>query len=46
LKEAARVVGIGAGIVGCGVADHLAQMDWRDLLIGDGDRTSGQSIRR
>jgi glycine/D-amino acid oxidase-like deaminating enzyme len=36
LKEAARVVGIGAGIVGCGVTDHLAQMDWRDLLIGDG----------
>jgi glycine/D-amino acid oxidase-like deaminating enzyme len=36
LKEAARVVGIGAGIVGFGVADHLAQMGWRDLLIGDG----------
>jgi len=36
LKEAVRVVGIGAGIVGCGVADHLAQMGWRDLLIGDG----------
>jgi glycine/D-amino acid oxidase-like deaminating enzyme len=36
LKEAARVVGIGAGIVGCGIDDHLAQMGWRDLPIGDG----------
>ena len=36
LKEAARIVGIGPGIVGCDVADHLAQMGRRDLLIGDG----------
>jgi glycine/D-amino acid oxidase-like deaminating enzyme len=36
LTDAARVVVIGAGIVGCGVADHLAQIGWRDLLIGDG----------
>ena len=36
LRVAARVVGVGVGIVGCGVADHLAQMGWRDLLIGDG----------
>ncbi len=37
LKEAARVVGIGAGIVGCGNADHLALMGRRDLLMGDGE---------
>ena len=37
LKEAARVVGIGPGIVGCGVADHLAQMGRRDSLMGDGE---------
>jgi hypothetical protein len=36
LKEAARVVGIGPGIVGCGIADQLAQMGRGDLLIGDG----------
>jgi hypothetical protein len=36
LKDAARVVGIGPGIVGCGVDDHLAQMGWRELPIGDG----------
>ena len=41
LTEAARVVVIGAGIVGCGVADHLAQMGWRDLLVGDGGRLLG-----
>ncbi len=36
LKEAARVVGIGAGIGGFGVADHLAQSGRRNLLIEDG----------
>ena len=35
LTEAARVVVIGAGIVGCGVADHLTQMDWREMLVVD-----------
>ena len=36
LKEAARVVGIGPGIVGGGVVDHLAQMGRREMLIVDG----------
>ena len=27
---------IGAGIVGCGVADPLAQMGWREMLVVDG----------
>jgi glycine/D-amino acid oxidase-like deaminating enzyme len=36
VTEAARVVVIGAGIVGCGVADPLAQMGWREMLVVDG----------
>jgi glycine/D-amino acid oxidase-like deaminating enzyme len=35
LKEA-TIVGIGASVVGFGVADHLAQMGRRDLLVGEG----------
>ena len=35
MTEAARVVVIGAGIVGCGVANHLAQMGWREMLVVD-----------
>jgi glycine/D-amino acid oxidase-like deaminating enzyme len=35
LTEAARVVVIGAGIVGCGVADPLAQTGWREMLVVD-----------
>ena len=35
LTEAARVVVIGAGIVGCGVADPLAQMGRPEMLVVD-----------
>jgi glycine/D-amino acid oxidase-like deaminating enzyme len=36
LKVAARAVLIEAGIVGCGVAEHLTRMGWRDVLVVDG----------
>jgi hypothetical protein len=46
LKEAARVVVIGAGIVGYGVADHLTRMGWQDVLVVDSGplfRTGGST---
>ena len=33
MRHRAGVVIIGAGIVGCGVAEHLTRMGWRDLLV-------------
>jgi glycine cleavage system aminomethyltransferase T/glycine/D-amino acid oxidase-like deaminating enzyme len=33
MKERARVVIIGGGIVGCGIAFHLAKMGWRDIVV-------------
>jgi glycine/D-amino acid oxidase-like deaminating enzyme len=36
LTEAARIIVIGAGIVGCGVATYLAQMGWREMLVVNG----------
>lgn len=36
MKDRAEVVIIGAGIVGCGVADHLTSMGWTDVVVLDG----------
>ena len=42
LPEAARVVVVGGGIIGCSVAYHLAHMGWKDVIILERDRlTSG-----
>ena len=42
LPEAARVVIVGGGIIGCSVAYHLAHMGWKDVIILERDRlTSG-----
>jgi dimethylglycine oxidase len=35
MEAEARVVIIGAGIVGCGVAEHLTRMGWRDIVVLD-----------
>ncbi len=35
MESSARVVVIGAGIVGCGVAEHLTRMGWRDVVVLD-----------
>jgi dimethylglycine oxidase len=35
LPERARVVVIGAGIVGCSAAYHLTQLGWRDIVVVD-----------
>mgnify|MGYP006431489245 CR=1 FL=1 len=33
MKDSARVVIIGAGVAGCGIAYHLTEMGWSDVLI-------------
>ena len=33
LPKHARVVVVGAGIVGCSVAYHLTKLGWRDLVV-------------
>ena len=33
MQDRARVVIIGAGIVGCGVAYYLTEMGWRDIVV-------------
>ncbi len=33
VKDRARVVIIGGGIVGCGIAYYLAKMGWRDIVV-------------
>ena len=33
LPQHAEVVVIGAGIVGCSVAYHLAKMGWKDVVV-------------
>ena len=33
IKESARVVIIGGGIVGCGIAFHLSKNGWRDIVV-------------
>lgn len=35
MQSSAQNVVIGAGIVGCSVAYHLAQRGWRDILVLD-----------
>ena len=35
MKNRAEIVIIGAGIVGCSVADQLTQMGWRDVVVLD-----------
>jgi glycine cleavage system aminomethyltransferase T/glycine/D-amino acid oxidase-like deaminating enzyme len=35
VEDRASVVVIGAGIVGCSIADHLTQMGWRDVVVLD-----------
>ncbi|CAN5562250.1 FAD-dependent oxidoreductase [soil metagenome] len=35
MEDRASVVVIGAGIVGCNVADHLTQLGWRDVVVID-----------
>src|SRR5205807_4418443 len=35
MPDAARVVVVGAGIVGCSAAYHLTRMGWRDVLVLD-----------
>ncbi len=33
MEASTRVVVVGAGIVGCAVADHLTSMGWRDVVV-------------
>ena len=35
MEDRASAVVIGAGIVGCNVADHLTQLGWRDVVVID-----------
>jgi dimethylglycine oxidase len=35
MREQARLVIVGAGIVGCSVAYHLAHLGWRDMIVLD-----------
>ena len=44
LPKQARVVVVGGGILGCGVAYHLTQMGWQDVvLLEKGELTSGST---
>ena len=33
IEDQARVVKVGAGIVGCSVAYHLAHLGWREIVV-------------
>jgi glycine cleavage system aminomethyltransferase T/glycine/D-amino acid oxidase-like deaminating enzyme len=35
MNPSARVVVIGAGVVGCSVAEHLTELGWRDVIVVD-----------
>jgi dimethylglycine oxidase len=35
VEDRARVVIVGAGIVGCGAAEHLARLGWREVVVLD-----------
>ena len=35
MRERARLVIVGAGVVGCGLAYHLTKLGWRDILVLD-----------
>ncbi len=44
MKDQARVVIIGGGIIGCSTAYHLAQMGWKDVvLVEKAELTSGST---
>ena len=45
MKDRARTVVIGAGIVGASAAYHLAELGERDLLVLDQGQTVGPGIR-
>jgi 4-methylaminobutanoate oxidase (formaldehyde-forming) len=40
IPEAARVVIIGGGVMGCSVAYHLAKQGWRDVILLEQGRLS------
>ena len=45
MKEHARAVIIGGGVIGCSVAYHLAEMGWTDIVLVDkGELTSGSTF--
>ena len=35
MESSAGVVIVGAGIVGCSVAEHLSRLGWRDVVVLD-----------
>ena len=44
MKDQARVVVIGGGVVGCSILFHLAKMGWKDVvLLERNELTSGSS---
>jgi 4-methylaminobutanoate oxidase (formaldehyde-forming) len=44
MRDSARVVIIGGGIVGCSIAYHLTKLGWTDvLLLEKGELTSGST---
>jgi len=44
MRESARVVVIGGGVVGCSILFHLAKMGWKDVVLLERDElTSGSS---
>ena len=44
MKDQARVVVIGGGVVGCSILFHLAKMGWKDvILLERNELTSGSS---
>ena len=45
MQQHARVVIIGAGIVGCSVAYHLTQLGWRDIVVVEQGRCLRQAVR-
>jgi 4-methylaminobutanoate oxidase (formaldehyde-forming) len=45
MKDQARVVIIGGGIIGCSIAYHLTKMGWKDVVLLDkGELTSGATF--
>ncbi len=44
MRDSARVVIIGGGIIGCSTAYHLAKMGWKDVvMVEKGELTSGST---
>lgn len=43
MKGTADVVIIGAGVIGCGTAYHLAQMDKKDVVVVEMDQAGSGS---